>query len=108
MSARPVEWQRLVSARQLTSIVSALSEDPQLIDALRGVLMQLSPRLGRSLLANLDVTPRSEDHATHAAWTALAITGHEVKLCSAEALGSRHVLGDDPPGGELASLQPTP
>lgn len=105
-SPRPLEWQPLVSARHWTILAYALKDHPEVLDDLRVVLTQLSPGVRGALLANLFITLAFEEHPPRAVWAALAITGHEVKLCSASALGRLHALADDvPPGGRLRSLR---
>lgn len=104
--ARPPAWQPFVSPRQWTILAHALGDSPEVLDDLSIVLTQLSPGVRSSLLANLMDALASGTRPRHAVWRALAITGHEVKLCSAVALGRRHSLGDDAPGGVVRSLRP--
>lgn len=69
--------------------------------------MQLSPGVRTALLANLMDALASDASPARAVWRALAITGHEVKLCSAAALGRLHALGDDAPVGRVKPLRRT-
>ena len=94
---RPLQWQPLVSRCQWAILAQALSDRPEILDDLRVVLTQLSPRVRSALVANLMEALASNARPTRAVWSALAITGHEVKLCSAAALGRLHALGDDAP-----------
>ena len=109
--ARPLQWQPLVSPRQWAILAHALSDSPEVLDDLRVVLTQLSPRVRGALIANLMAALASDTRPAGAVWSALAITGHEVKLCSAAALGRRaralHALGDDAPVGPVRPLRPT-
>ena len=105
--ARPLQWQPLVSPRQWAILAQALSDHPEILDDLRVVLTQLSPGVRSALVANLMESLASDVRPTHAVWSALAITGHEVKLCSAAALGRLHALGDDAPVGRVEPLRAT-
>ena len=106
-SARPLEWQPLVSARQWAILAHALREHPEVLEDLRVVLTQLSPGVRSALMANLLSSLALEERPTRAFWTALAVTGHEVKLCSAAALGRLHALADDSPGAGVRLIRPT-
>ena len=106
-SARPLQWQPLVSPRQWAILAHALSDHPEVLEDLRVVLTQLSPGVRSTLMANLLISLASEERPTHAVWTALAVTGHEVKLCSAAALGRLHALADDAPGARVRPIRPT-
>jgi len=106
-SPRPLEWQPLVSARQWAILADALKDHPEVLDDLRVVLTQLSPGVRTALLANLLISLAAEERPTRAVWTALAVTGHEVRLCSAAALGRLHALGDDAPGASVRPIRPT-
>jgi len=103
---RPLEWQPLVSPRQWAVLAHALTDCPEVLDDLGTVLTQLSPGVRSVLVANLLMALKSEARPARAVWMALAITGDEVKLCSAVALGRLHALGDDAPGGALHALRP--
>lgn len=105
-SPRPLKWQPLVSARHWTILSYALRDHPEVLEDLRVVLTQLSPGVRGALVANLLISLASEERPTRAVWTALAMTGHEVKLCSAAALGRLHALADDAsPGGSVRPLR---
>jgi hypothetical protein len=105
-SAPPAAWRPLVSRAQWTILARALEGFPEVLDDLRVVLTQLSPGVRSALLTNLFSTLKAEEHPTRAVWVALAITGHEVKLCSAAALGRLHALADDvSPGGSVRPLR---
>ncbi len=80
---RPPQWQPLVSARQWLILTHTLRDAPELLGDLRVVLGELSPGVRRALLAHLMQTLASGASPVRAVWTALAITGHEVKLRSA-------------------------
>lgn len=103
---RPLEWQPLVSPRQWAILAQALADCPEVLDDLHGVLMQLFPGVRGALVGNVTTALESEPRPTHAVWMALAITGDEVKLCSAAALGRLHALADDAPGGAVHALRP--
>ena len=105
--ARPLQWQPLVSPRQWAILEHALSDSPEVLDDLRVVLTQLSPRVRGALIANLMAALASGTRPAGAVWSALAITGHEVKLCSAAALGRLHALGDDVPVEPVRPLRTT-
>ena len=105
--ARPLQWQPLVSPREWAILAHALGDRPEILDDLRVVLTQLSPGVRSALVANLMEALASDASPTHAVWSALAITGHEVKLCSAAALGRLHALGDDAPVGRVKPLRRT-
>ena len=107
ITARPLQWQPLVSPRQWAILAHALSDSPEVLDDLRVVLTQLSPRVRRALVANLMEALASGTRPAGAVWSALAITGHEVKLCSAAALGRLHALGDDAPVGPVRPFRTT-
>ena len=102
---RPLQWQPLVSPREWAILAQALSDHPEILDDLRVVLTQLSPGVRGALITNLSEAFVSGASPTHAIWSALAITGHEVKLCSAAALGRLHALGDDAPVGRVKPLR---
>lgn len=102
---RPSRWQPLVSSRQWAILAYALRDSPEVLDDLRVVLAQLSPIVRSALISNLMEALASDARPTRAIWHALAITGHEVKLCSAAALGRLHALGDDAPVGPVSRLQ---
>ena len=104
---RPLEWQPLVSARQWAILAHALKDHPDVLKDLRVVLTQLSPGVRRALIANLLSSLATEERPTRAVWAALAVTGHDVKLCSAAALGRLHALSDDAPVGPVRPLRPT-
>jgi hypothetical protein len=106
-SPRPLEWQPLVSPRQWAILAHALKDHPAVLEDLRVVLAQLSPAVRRALMANLLISLAAEERPTHAVWTALVVTGHEVKLCSAVALGRLHALGHDAPGARVRPIRPT-
>jgi hypothetical protein len=80
-------------------------DHPEVLDDLRIILAQLSPGVRGALVANLLISMRSEERPTRAVWTALAVTGQEVRLCSAAALGRLHALADDAPGGNVQPLR---
>ena len=107
MPGRPLQWQPLVSPRQWAILAHALSARPEILDDLRVVLTQLSPRVRSALVANLMEALASGARPTRAIWSALAITGQELKLCSAEALGRLHALGDDAPVEPVRPLRTT-
>ena len=104
---RPATWQPLVSPREWAILAHALRDWPEALDDLRVVLAQLSPGVRTALVANLMEALASDARPTRAVWSALAITGHEVKLCSAAALGRLHALGDDAPLGRVKPLRTT-
>lgn len=83
ISPRPQEWEPLVSAPQWVILAHALRDAPATLGDLRVVLDELSPGVRRALLAHLMQTLASGGSPVRAVWTALAITGHEVKLRSA-------------------------
>jgi len=85
--AQPLEWQPLVSRRERAIFAGGYSLHREVLEDLRVVLTQPSPRVRSALVANLLTTLTSEERPTRAVWAALAITGNEVKLCSAAALG---------------------
>ena len=103
---RPLEWQPLVSPRQWAILAHALADCPEVLDGLRTVLTQVSPGVRGTLVANLMMALESEARPARAVWMALAITGDEVKLCSAVALGRLHALADDAPGGTVHEMHP--
>ena len=103
---RPLEWQPLVSPRQWAILANALADCPEVLADLRTVLTQLSPGVRSALVANVTTALESEARPTRAVWMALAITGDEVKLCSAVALGRLHALAYDAPGGAVHALRP--
>ena len=105
--APPLQWQPLVSPREWAILAHAYSEHREILDDLRVVLTQLSPGVRGALVANLIEALASGASPAHAVWSALAITGHEVKLCSAAALGRLHALGDDAPVGRVKPLRRT-
>ena len=53
ITARPLQWQPLVSPRQWAILAHALSDRPEILDDLRVVLTQLSPGVRRALVVNL-------------------------------------------------------
>ncbi len=83
ISPRPQEWEPLVSAPQWVILAHALRDAPAMLCDLRVVLGELSPGVRRALLAHLMQGLASGACPVRAVWTALAITGHEVKLRSA-------------------------
>src|SRR4051812_46948337 len=101
----PPEWQPLVSARQWASIAHPFRHVPELLDGLRVVAAQLSPGVRTALIDNVVDALASGVRPARAVWIGLANTGHEVKLCSAEALGRLHSLGDDAPDAVVKSLR---
>ncbi len=103
----PWQWQPLVSRREWVVLAGALRGSPAILEDLRVVLLQLSPGVRRALVANLMTVLESDACATRAVWSALVITGHEVKMCSAAALGRLHALGDDAPVGPVMPLRKT-
>ena len=103
---RPPEWQPLVSPRQWAIVANALVDCPDVLDDLHIVLRQLSPGVRGTMIANLVMALESGARPARAVWMALAITGDEVKLCSAVALGRLHVLADDAPGAAVRALRP--
>lgn len=105
--ARPPEWQPLISPAQWSTLARALGDSPEVLDDLQTILAQLSPGVRIALVDNLMTALASGARPTRAVWTALAVTGHDVKLCSAVALGRLHALGDDGPGGPVRPLRPT-
>jgi hypothetical protein len=102
---RPLQWQPLVSQPEWSVLAGALKKHPQALDDLRVVLTQLSPGVRVALIANLLSFLRSEERPTRAVWTALAVTGEDVRLCSAEALGRLHALAEDAPGASVRPLR---
>ena len=104
---RPLQWRPLVSPREWSILSHELRDRPEVLDDLRVVLTQLSPGVRSALVANLMESLASDASPAHAVWSALAITGHEVKLCSAAALGRLHALGDDAPVGRVEPLRAT-
>ena len=106
-SPRPLQWQPLVSARQWAILSDALRDHPEVLEDLRVVLTQLSPGVRSALVANLLISLASEERPTRAVWSALAVTGQEVKMCSAAALGRLHALGDDAPRARVRPIRPT-
>ena len=106
-SARPLEWQPLISAGHWAIVADALRDHEEVLEDLRVILTQLSPGVRSALVANLLLSLASEEPPTRAVWNALAVTGHEVKLCSAAALGRLHALGDDAPGARVRPIRPT-
>ncbi len=103
---RPPEWQPLVSTRHWTILAHALTDCPKLLDDLRVVLAQLSPSVRSVLMHNVIQALRADEAPARAIWRALAVTGDEIKLCSAAALGRLHALGDDAPLGVLRRIRP--
>ena len=103
---RPLQWQPLVSPRQWAILANALADCPEVLDDLHIVLTQVSPGVRGTLVANVTTALKSEARPPHAIWIALAITGDEIKLCSAAALGRLHTLADDAPGGAVHALRP--
>jgi len=103
---RPPDWQPLVSPRQWAILAQALADCREVLDDLHIVLTQLSPRVRGTMVANLVTALDAEARPTRAVWMALAITGNEVKLCSAVALGRLHALAADAPGGAVRALRP--
>jgi len=71
----------------MCDLADALAGCPEVLDDPRTVLKQLSPGVRGTLVANLVTALESGARPTRAVWMALAITGDEVKLCSAVALG---------------------
>lgn len=105
-SARPPEWRPLVSSRQWLILAQAIGDHPEILDDLRAVLEELSPRVRRALVANLMDALASRAHPTRAIWCALSITGHEVKLSSAVALARLHIREAGAPGAVVRPLRP--
>ena len=105
-SARPLAWQPLVSARQWAILAHALGDHPEVLDDLRVVLSELSPGVRSALVANLLISLGSDEGPSRAVWTALAVTGHEISLCSAAALGRLHALGADAPRASVKPIRP--
>ena len=105
--SRPAPWHPLVSPGQWAILAHALAECPEALDDLRVVLAQLSPGVRSALIANLMEALAAGVLARRAVWSALAVTGHEVKLCSAAALGRLHALADDAPGARVRPIRPT-
>jgi len=103
---RPLEWRPLVPPRHWASLANAFANCSEVLDDLHTVLTQLSPGVRRTMVANLVTALESEERPARAVWVALAITGDEVKLCSAVALGRLHALADDAPGGAVHALRP--
>ena len=103
---RPPDWQPLVSPRQWAILAQALADCPEVLDDLHIVLTQLSPGVRSALVANLVAALESGARPARAVWMALAITGDEVRLCSAVALGRLHALADDAPGAAVHALPP--
>ncbi|MGI8729302.1 MAG: hypothetical protein ACR2LK_04830 [Solirubrobacteraceae bacterium] len=103
---RPPDWQPLVSPREWAILAHALADCQEVLDDLHIVLTQLSPGVRRTLVANLVTALQSGARPRRAVWTALAITGGEVRLCSAVALGRLHALADDSPAGTVHTLWP--
>ena len=104
ITARPPEWEPLVSARQWVLLAHALRDVPETLADLRVVLGELSPGVRCALLAHLMQALASGGSPARAVWTSLAMTGHEVKLRSAVARAQQdlhpwgaatvHALGD--------------
>ena len=107
VASRPTTWQPLVSPREWAILAHALRDWPEALNDLRVVLAQLSPGVRTTLVDNLMEALASDARPTRAVWSALAITGHEVKLCSAAALGRLHALGGDAPVGPVRPLRTT-
>ena len=104
--ARPLEWQPLVSPREWAIFANALADYPEVLADLRTVLTQLSPGVRSVLVSNVTTALESEARPTYAVWMAVAITGDELKLCSAATLGRLHALADDAPDGVVHPLRP--
>lgn len=105
--ARPLVWQPLVSPSQWAVLRRRLGDAPEALSDLRVILTQLSPGVRRTLLDNLIKALACEERPLRAVWTAMALTGHEVKLGSAAALARLHALGDDLPTPAPSRLGPT-
>lgn len=105
-SARPPEWRPLVSSRQWLILAQTIGDHPEVLDDLRAVLEELSPRVRRALIANLMEALASRGHPTRAIWCALSITGHEVKLSSAVALARLHLREDAATDAMVTKLRP--
>jgi hypothetical protein len=103
---RPLLWQPLVSPSEWSVLAGALEDHPEVLDDLRVVLTQLSPGVRVALVVNVLICLRSQERPARAVWTALAVTGQEVRLCSAEALGRLHALAEDAPGASVRPLRP--
>jgi len=103
---RPREWQPLISPRHWAILANAFADCPEVLDDLHTVLTQLSPGVRATMIANLLTALESGARPTRAVWMAVAITGDEVKLCSAVALGRLHALADDAPDGVVHPLRP--
>ncbi len=103
--ARPDVWRPLVTRRQWAILAHAFRDASAVLGDLRVVLAELSPGVRAALLGNLMDALASGVRPGRAIWMALAVTGHEARLCSADALGRLHALGDEP-GGTVASFSP--
>ena len=60
-SARPLEWQPLVSARHWAILAHALKDHQAVLEDLRVVLTQLSPGVRSALVANLLLSWRQKN-----------------------------------------------
>lgn len=107
LPARPLAWQPLVSAQQWAILAHAFRDAPDVLGDLRVVLEQLSPGVRAALLGNLMQALAENVRPTRAVWRSLAITGHEVKLCSAAALGRLHALDDDADAATVTRISAT-
>lgn len=103
--ARPWDWQPLVSAREWAILARGFAHTPELLGDLRVVLAQLSPGVRAALIGNLVRALADDMGPSDALWMSLAITGHELKLGSAIALGRLHALGD---AAHQATVSPLP
>jgi hypothetical protein len=101
---RPCEWEPLVSTRQWAILAHTLRDAPEILGDLRVVLAQLSPAVRCALLAHLMQSLASGMSPASAVWRSLVITGHEVKLRSAAALGRRDALADQAPSATVITL----
>ena len=102
--ACPTEWQPLVSRRQWAILAHEFRDAHEVLSDLRIVLAELSPGARRVLLVNLMRALASGLSPGRAVWISLARTGHELKLCSAVALGRLHTL--NLPGGTVMPIRP--
>lgn len=101
---RPFEWRPLVSAREWAILARAFADAPEPLADLRVVLAQLSPGVRSALLGNLIQALAEDVRPSQALWMSLAITGHELRLCSAITLGRMDALGDTAHGGTVSPL----
>lgn len=102
--ARPSGWRPLVSAREWAILARGFADTPELLGDLHVVLAQLSPGVRAALLGNLVQALADDTGPSHALWMSLAITGHELRLCSAIKLGQLHVRDDAAHHGTVSPL----